>query len=114
MRDQKDAPRRDLGPRCWGRRGLRLVSAYVDLAPWKHKPWPEEAEEPMTTCPNCNEPIRDPTGYQALLACLAKARGAEDTPLQRQLPNGVTPSPTQLDEELTKQYDCRPNRADRV
>jgi hypothetical protein len=59
----------------------------------------DEAEEPMITCPNCDEPIRDPAGYQALLACLAKTHEAEDTPFQRQFLNDSTPSLSVLDEE---------------
>jgi hypothetical protein len=59
----------------------------------------EEAEEPMITCPNCDEPIRDPVGYQALLACLAKTHDTEDTPFQRQFLNDITPSMSVLDEE---------------
>lgn len=53
----------------------------------------------MITCPNCDEPIRDPVGYQALLACLAKVRDTGDTPFQRQFLNEVAPSVTVLDEE---------------
>jgi hypothetical protein len=53
----------------------------------------------MITCPNCDEPISDPAGYQALLTCLAKAHDAEDTSFQRQFLNDITPSLTVLDEE---------------
>ncbi|GAA0933398.1 hypothetical protein GCM10009559_23040 [Pseudonocardia zijingensis] len=56
----------------------------------------------MITCPNCNKPIRDPIGYQALLASLAKARrarGTEETPLQRRPLGDVTPSGSRPDEE---------------
>ena len=53
----------------------------------------------MITCPNCDEPIRDPAGYQALLAGLAKADDAEDIPFQRQFLNDITPPLTVLDEE---------------
>ncbi|MHA6622361.1 hypothetical protein [Pseudonocardia sp. DLS-67] len=53
----------------------------------------------MITCPNCDEPIRDPAGYAALLACLAKARDAEDVPFQRQILNDITPPLAVHDEE---------------
>jgi len=59
----------------------------------------EEAEDPMINCPHCDEPIRDPAGYQGLLARLAEAHDAEGIPSKPQLPNEVAPCPTVLDEE---------------
>lgn len=33
-------------------------------------------------CPNCGRPIRDPAGYEELLACLAAKKESEDREAQ--------------------------------